>query len=308
MARQWTAALALVALGSAPALAAPPVSGLYAGILAGVVAPAATDLTVGGRVVEFETDDAAPLHAGPVSVVGPAIDADFLGFLNRALAAVAHPTVGAGIDFALAGTLAHDRGSLGGAVLGYGFGNGVRVEAELSATGFAGADAGLNSGRATLVVGGTTDSAWGWSMLGEEELPPDAGGLPLPTGGAVATAIQFLLASAWYDVETGTRLVPYVGAGLGLARVTATYGEDCGCGATAASAIVPAAQLGAGLRVALGEPVTLDVGYRLRLATSGPSLVESLADPGFAAAEAHIGQSGPLLVHALQVGLSFALE
>src|SRR5690606_31874184 len=127
-----------------------------------------------------------------------------------------------------------------------------------------------------------------------------------------ATDLQFFLASAWYDFDTGARLVPYLGGGLGFARVSTATTDLCGCGPEllSASAIVPAAQLGAGLRLAMGAPATLGLGYPLRVATGGPtaSLHESDPDSGLAAMELSVGQNGPILVHALQVGLSFALK
>ncbi len=311
MTRRFAAlAVAALALGATPA-AADPVAGLYAGIIAGGVAPGTTGSAIGQTFAFFETDDAAPLQPGTISVVDPPVDPDLLAFLNATLADVAQPAFGLGGQVILDGLLERPGALLGGGVVGYGFGNGVRLEAELSGTRLAAGDFVTEGGRIVVVEGGLVGTDWEWELLGTDAIPPDLLSLALPLSdiGDYTTDVQFLLASVWYDFDTGTVLTPYVGGGLGVARVTSTLSSGCGCSPIALSStgFAPAAQLGAGLRVALGAPMTLDLGYRLKAAATAPDLGLAETDAGLAYGLS-IGQTGPLLVHALQVGLTFALQ
>lgn len=73
--------------------------------------------------------------------------------------------------------------------------------------------------------------------------------------------VQSTMLNAYYDIDTGTKFTPYVGAGLGFAKVKGTlkfFGENWG----SESQYNFAWQIGAGVGYALNNNVTLDAGYR----------------------------------------------
>lgn len=94
-----------------------------------------------------------------------------------------------------------------------------------------------------------------------------------PKGNATATGTLSSMSgmiNGWYDVDTGTSWVPYVGGGAGIARITAkldtlTYG-----GASLLrngekydkTAVAPVYQLGAGVGYEVTEAITVHAGYR----------------------------------------------
>lgn len=71
---------------------------------------------------------------------------------------------------------------------------------------------------------------------------------------------QSLMINGYYDIDTGSKLTPYVGAGIGYAKIKgkassleASYSEDGNNFAW---------QVGAGVGYALNDKVSLDAGYR----------------------------------------------
>lgn len=72
---------------------------------------------------------------------------------------------------------------------------------------------------------------------------------------------QSAMLNAYYDLDTGTKFTPYVGAGLGFAKVKGTlnvFGEDWG----SESQYNFAWQAGIGVGYTLNNNITLDAGYR----------------------------------------------
>ena len=80
-------------------------------------------------------------------------------------------------------------------------------------------------------------------------------------GGGSVTADSLLLNAFGVFHDSG-RWAPYVGGGLGAARVEATDMKASGQPFVSGSAIVFAYQLGIGVDVALTEHLNLDLGYR----------------------------------------------
>lgn len=71
---------------------------------------------------------------------------------------------------------------------------------------------------------------------------------------------QSLMINGYYDIDTGSKLTPYVGAGIGYAKIKGkasslevSYSEDGNNFAW---------QVGAGVGYALNDKVSLDAGYR----------------------------------------------
>ena len=74
-----------------------------------------------------------------------------------------------------------------------------------------------------------------------------------------------IMLNIYYDIDTGTKFSPYVGAGVGYARLKAKYGmvDADGDGISMdETANNFAWQVGAGVGYALSDNMTLDVGYR----------------------------------------------
>ncbi len=73
---------------------------------------------------------------------------------------------------------------------------------------------------------------------------------------------QSLMLNAYYDIDTGTKFTPYVGAGVGYAKIEGTLSEST----TGLSESVDdnnfAWQVGAGVGYAVNENVSVDAGYR----------------------------------------------
>ncbi len=69
-----------------------------------------------------------------------------------------------------------------------------------------------------------------------------------------------VMINAYYDINTGTKLTPYVGAGIGMAHLKATAKYDDGKDSKSKNNF--AWQVGAGVAYALTDNVALDAGYR----------------------------------------------
>lgn len=147
-------------------------------------------------------------------------------------------TGGAGLNFledAEAGstTYQYDTGGMGLGALGYQFGNGFRVEGEVAY-------------RASGISGSTNGGASG------------------------ETNAASLMANAFYDIRTGTKFTPYVGAGIGGAVVTFDNVTIPGSSNRIDdSDLVLAYQAMAGVAYQLDHNLKLDVGYRY-LGTESP--------------------------------------
>lgn len=69
-----------------------------------------------------------------------------------------------------------------------------------------------------------------------------------------------VMLNAYYDIDTGTKLTPYVGAGIGMARLKAKVADTDEN--LSKSKTTFAWQVGAGVSYAMTENVFLDAGYR----------------------------------------------
>lgn len=72
------------------------------------------------------------------------------------------------------------------------------------------------------------------------------------------------MGNIWYDIPLSEEIKPYIGGGAGLAIVDAEVGFAGDPSRYDSSEVAFAFQAGAGLRWAVWDNVTLDVGYRLR--------------------------------------------
>lgn len=309
MLERVAAGLIAMALVASPAAAA-NVSGWYAGIYAG-----------GSSVddVEFGYDQYVAQLFGPGAIEVPSayvneggLDPHFFDFLNLGPEYYAFADSGMAESLLVHGALSLLGSPTGGVVVGYGFGNGLRVEADLSAASYTG-----NRFDYTAITGQSADGVmgptgvWTWTNVADHTAPAPSGTIPLEGIGFVyRTDVQFLLANAFFDIDTGTPVMPYLGAGVGAARVTGILDDLCGCVSGGSRVrLVPAAQLGAGVRIALSDPVSLDIGYRAKIAAS-PDLYwldpEYIGGGGYQAFG--VRQSGPIVVHTLQAGITFALQ
>lgn len=297
----------MLALGAAPAAAA-NVTGWYAGIYAG--GASASDLN-------FAIDEYVSFLSGPGVIETPTsyvndggIDAGFFDFLTLGPEEYPFADLGLGAAYLSDGTLDLLASPTGGVVVGYGLGNGFRVEGDFSAASFVG---GVFTTQSEVIQGasGMIDGSgvWTWTHAGEVALP-----LSPPVNLAdvdlfYSYDVQFLLLSGYYDIDTGTAVTPYLGGGVGLARVTHTFEDDCLCVFFTQTRLAPAAQLGAGVKIAVGGPVSLDLGYRYK-ATQGADF--DAVDVSFNGFGDSLGlalqTSGLVGIHTLQAGLTVALQ
>ena len=103
----------------------------------------------------------------------------------------------------------------------------------------------------------------------------------------------YLLGSAWYDIDLGGGITPYLGGGLGVGFVKADF-EQWGDWELDGAGL--AFQLGAGVQVDVADGIALDLGYRFK------------AVPGLTV-EDHLGSpidNVDLSSHVLQTGLTFS--
>jgi opacity protein-like surface antigen len=257
----------------------------------------------------------------PDAVLNDGFEPELFDLLAEGLTNYPGALAGEAFGALMSGSLSFGSALGGGVVAGYGFGNGLRVEADLSRQSFSASDVVVSSALIQIGLGELDGSnIWTWTVTDEagdvfpnEPVPFDY----LSLGADLTTHVSFLLVSGFYDIDTGTAVTPYLGAGIGLAHVSSQLiiPSDCGCGlqyVVDGSAIVPAGQVGGGLRVALGGPATLDIGYRYKLAGSASVTSMEVHDDSFGpdAGFSAIGhsQSGLIGIHTLQAGLSFALN
>lgn len=81
--------------------------------------------------------------------------------------------------------------------------------------------------------------------------------------------VYSLMANAWYDIDTGTGFMPYLGGGIGMAWLTSDNWQfSGGPNHSNNSDTAFAYQLGAGVNYAFNETLALGLGYRFFGTTS----------------------------------------
>ena len=111
------------------------------------------------------------------------------------------------------------------------------------------------------------------------------------TGNSLAGT--FLLANLWYDMSWAG-FTPYLGGGIGMALMDVDIIlDDAGDEHIDDQSLALAAQIGAGVRFAVTDTLTIDAGYRFKsalgVATDG---AEDGSDAGYASYYANVGQVG----------------
>lgn len=298
-------ALTAALLGGTSAFAA-DWTGFYFGIYSGASLRSATAFNGTVIDVQYGVDGGIEYPNGFTNANG--VDATAFALLNQ--------TVGqyvAGADATAdigSGTLNYGPGASIGWVTGYSFGNGVRVETDYSGTFFQFADL-LLAGFVHQTIDGdypwpppappADPEVWIWNLLNEQNL---SGG---STDIKANSTVVFALANAWYDFDNDSTITPYVGGGLGMANVITTFQSDTG--SASSSVFVPAAQLGAGITVDLGDTAFLDLGSRVKVAASSSSHASGITDLGNLHFTGYdITTTGPLVVYTLQAGLNVRIQ
>lgn len=306
MLKGFAAGLVALMLVATPA-AAQNASGFYAGIYGGM--GQSGDVSSNFDVLAMYYDDAGTIEH-PSSYINGGIDPVLFDFLNTTIADIPYADMADAIAYLFSGTLSFATAPTFGAVVGYGMGNGVRVEADVSllsslSTDFTAEMSGMQETEGDIDGGG----AWTWTDVAfTPGSPIPAFPLDYTFGVQYQSDVKFLLASVYYDFAPINGVTPYLGAGAGLAVVTGTLGDVCGCFlSTSSTVIVPAGQLGGGARVAVTDAITLDIGYRFKAAASSDHTAYVADDLGGAVSGYVLTQSGIIGVHTLQVGLTFAL-
>jgi opacity protein-like surface antigen len=119
---------------------------------------------------------------------------------------------------------------------------------------------------------------------------------PYPADGHISAT--YLLANVWYDIPTQGKLKPYVGGGIGAARVNADThfgGNAFGYGPGETKL---AGQIGAGFSYELSPKMDLDVGYRYKVVNN----VDFADNDG-----SGVYTAGDVQSHNLQIGLRIKL-
>ncbi|RYE07374.1 MAG: hypothetical protein EOP22_18140 [Hyphomicrobiales bacterium] len=280
-------------------------TGWYAGIYGGV--SVRNDAAMNGALVAGQFgEDGAIWPPTAVNNVGN-IDPLAFDILTQVLQAVDSVPDAEAIAFVANGTLGFAPGPTLGAVTGYSFGNGVRVESDWSVSQFQPSRLTITESSRQDIIGGFSGTEWNWTQPGS---PTEFGGFPPVDLGdmTISTSATFVLGNAWYDFANETDFTPYLGAGLGLANVQ-TMAVMSGGASGSSSAWVPAGQLGGGLLVDLNETSFLDLGYRFKAAASNNSTAmagEYVGGGAFVGLA--LGQGGPVTVHTLQAGINVRLN
>jgi opacity protein-like surface antigen len=74
----------------------------------------------------------------------------------------------------------------------------------------------------------------------------------------------YLLGNLWYDIDTGSAITPYLGGGIGAAVVMPNVTMDGTTAGYNTDAWAFAGQLGAGIKFAIADNISLDLGYRAK--------------------------------------------
>ena len=145
--------------------------------------------------------------------------------------------------------------SVGGG-LGYAFGNGLRLDGEI---------------------------AYRRNSVDRLEVRSDGGlgrslGSPVPLNGFTLdstgsdSSLSFLV-NGWYDFRNATKFTPYIGAGIGVAKISLNKVALSGFTLVDDDDVVFAYQLGGGVAYALSPRVSLTLDYRF-VATTDPSFTD----------------------------------
>jgi len=299
------------------AASAADVAGWYAGIYAGSSSRSDTNLNASIVTAGFNhlstfrhpTD----IRNEPTNALAP----EFLRVSNLMLSQFSYAQGGSVGGTFLDGTMNFDPAFTLDLVVGYRLGNGGRIEAHYSGAEFDPAIAALDHAQYHSNIGviDPVTGVWSWGNL---FLPSDQPGLHGPAEyvlgfSSYSTRADFFILDGWYDFDTGTAVSPYLGGGVGFARISSAATYDCGCGRTiidlgTSSQLVPAAELGGGVRVKLADPVTLDLAYRYRVAAASDVGVDYFDRDAFLPGLLSVHQTGPIGIHALSAGLIFALN
>ena len=173
----------------------------------------------------------------------------------------------------LEGTITHDQGTAFSGVVGYRFGEGLRVEGELSY-------------RKSDFDEFTVREPGSLAAL----LPPELRQVPAAVDGLKGTypmdgdlSSLSLMVNLHYDFDPGLGWKPYVGGGIGLSRISMTAASS-GRQTTDDDDTVFAYQIGAGLGYELGgsddRPVIVTLDFR-HFATSDPTFQGSVTGTPF---------------------------
>lgn len=92
----------------------------------------------------------------------------------------------------------------------------------------------------------------------------------LLTGAKLQVSMIGIMLTGWYDIPTGSALIPYVGGGVGVVLLTATSSR--GSIKVSANDTTIGAQAGLGVNVRLSSSVDLQVGYRILARRFSPAL------------------------------------
>ena len=83
----------------------------------------------------------------------------------------------------------------------------------------------------------------------------------LRANGTAELESQSLFLNAYYDIDTGTKFTPYVGGGIGYAKLKGSISNG-GVKLASDSDTNFAWQLGAGIAYAVNKNISVDFGYR----------------------------------------------
>jgi opacity protein-like surface antigen len=299
--RRLAAALSLAFLATPLPAYAADWTGFYFGGYSGLAGRSAGQLDTSsisfvGTALQVLDTSAVSFSGNPTSVttVGAPISNSELDLLNAALGARAKP-VKALIYYAdhFAAPLPYQPALTFGAIAGYRVDANWRVEGELSHTSFRSESFDANGGNGHLVSGQSNDgTTWTWKG-GRLYSDSDSG----PNPRQMQSDTDFLFANVWYDFPAFKSFIPYVGGGLGAARITSTIVGDASFQQTTVS---PAAQVGVGIRYDIASMASVDIGYRLKLVSSD---VGKTGDT-----TSSTTQSGGIKAQSLQAGLLFHFD
>lgn len=105
------------------------------------------------------------------------------------------------------------------------------------------------------------------------------------------TNLYYGMANGYYDFDIGSRLVPYVGAGVGYGQIKLD-GTPTGFASIKDSDDVPLWQLSAGLSYTLSEQASLFGGYRYLSTMENPSFTDATGASYQSNYNAHVVQAG----------------
>ena len=126
------------------------------------------------------------------------------------------------------------------------------------------------------------------------------------------TILSFM-ANGWYEIDTGTMFSPFIGLGLGGFHGTISTGKPKGASeSTEQTGWGFAVQGGAGVAVEVTDGLSIRLGYRLFVApletTYTYESTDLKIDPaGNSVDKAIIGTAAPLMVHRIELGVSYLL-